>query len=245
MASSGEVVIMAILSAKKAFPEALKGFPNANMNKLHEETYKLIQGQSQQHYEKRVDDFLKQFEFPISSKVMLKRKMLEPVMAGGVLYANFMEEASRRLSQSKQTTSGYIAEWCVRRELENRGLKKNTHYVVRKEKTDIIVYYPNIVSAKSRHRIEVKNVKMRERGIRGLIYDGDSIIGFFDEEDEFRSGAVREINAYCSKQGGYAYVSPLIYNFLRNNKQLTGNTRFKLNTKIGKDMANFCKTGKL
>jgi hypothetical protein len=236
---------MAILSAKKAFSEALEGFPNVNMNKLHEETYKLIQGQSQQHYEKRVDDFLKQFEFPISSKVMLKRRMLKPVTAGGVLYANFMEEASRRLSQSKQTTSGYIAEWCVHRELENRGLQKNTHFVVRKESSDIIVYYPNIVTAKSRHRIEVKNVKMRERGIRGLMYDGDSIIGFFDEEGEFGSGAASEINQYCSNQGGYAYVSPLIYNFLKRNKQLPANPRFKLNTDIGKDMANFCKTGKL
>jgi hypothetical protein len=236
---------MAILSAKKAFSEALKRFPNANMNKLHKETYKLIQGQSQQHYEKRVDDFLKQFEFPISSKVILKRKMLEPVMAGGVLYANFMEEASRRLSQSKQTTSGYIAEWCVQRELQRSGLKKDEHFRVRKEETDIIVFYPCITSEEKRHRIEIKNVKMRERGIRGLVYDGDSIIGFFDEVGEFGSGMVNHVNKYCSEHNGYAYVSPLIYDFLMKNKQLTGNTRFKLNTEIGKDMANFCKTGKL
>lgn len=236
---------MAILSAKKAFSEALEKHPNANMNELHGETYKLIQRQSQQHYKERVDDFLKRCEFPVSSKVTLKNKMLAPVMAGGVEYSNFMEEASRRLSQSKQTTSGYVAEWCVRRELENRGLQKNTHFVVRKENSDIIAFYPNIVSAKNRHRIEVKNVKMRERGIRGLMYDGDSIIGFFNEEGEFGSGATREINQYCSKQGGYAYVSPLIYNFLKRSKQLRANPRFKLNTEIGKDMANFCKTGKL
>ena len=236
---------MAILSAKKAFSEVLKEFSNANMNKLHEETYKLIQGQSQQHYKERVDDFLKQFEFPISSKVTLKKKILEPVMAGGVLYSNFMEEASRRLSQSKQTTSGRIAEWCVQRELEKKDLKENEHFTIRKDKTDITVYHPDIKRDKKRHRIEVKNVKMRERGIRGLVYDGDSLVGFFDEKSEFGAGTVKKINEHCRKTNGYAYVSPLIYNFLRKNKQLTRDTRFKLNTEIGKDMAHFRDTGKI
>ena len=98
---------------------------------------------------------------------------------------------------------------------------------------------------KSRHRIEVKNVKMRERGMRGLAYKADSLVGFFNDEREFGTNRVREIEEYLRRTNGYAYVSPLIYNFLRKNKQLTGNARFKLNTEIGKDMANFCKTGKL
>lgn len=236
---------MAILSAKKAFSEVLKRFPKESMNKLHEETYRLIQVQSQQYYRAEVDAFLKQFEFPVSSKVKLKKRMLEPVMAGGVQYANFMEKASRRLSQSKQTTSGRIAEWCVQRELERKGLKENEHFTIRKRETDIMVYHPDMKRDRKRHRIEVKNVKMRERGIRGLAYDGDSLVGFFDEEGEFGPTTVRRINEYCSKTNGYAYVSPLIYDFLRHSKNLTADTRFKLNTEIGKDMANFCKTGKL
>jgi hypothetical protein len=156
-----------------------------------------------------------------------------------------MEETAKRLNQSTKTTSGRIAEWCVQRELERKGLRKNEHFTIRKDKTDIIVYHPDMKRDKKRHRIEVKNLKMRERGIRGLVYDGDSLVGFFDEEGEFGAGTVREINEYCSKTNGYAYVSPLIYNSLRKNKQLTRNTRFKLNTKIGEDMAIFCNTGKL
>ncbi len=236
---------MTILSAKAALSEALKRWPMADMNELHEKAYHFVQKQQHEHYEERVDTFLEAVKFPIQSKAMLMKTMLEPVSVGGVTYANFMEEAARRLSQSTQTTSGYIAEWCVQRELRSAGLKKDEHYRVRKEGSDIIVSYPNIASEEKRHRIEVKNLKMRERGIRGLIYDGDSIIGFFDENGEFGQGVVKEINEYCSKQGGYAYVSPVIHNFLEQKGQLHGNTRFKLNTKIGQDMAKFCRKGRL
>jgi len=236
---------MGILSARDAFSEALKRWPEADMNELHEKAYRFVQKQQQEHYERRVDAFLKTVKFPIRSKATLRKKMLAPKMGGGIPYNNFMDEAAKRLRQSTQTTSGYIAEWCVQRELRKSGLKQGEHFRVRKEGSDIIVYYPNIDSEKKRHRIEVKNVKMKERGIRGLTYNGDSIIGFFDDEGEFGSGAVREINAYCGKQGGYAYVSPLIYNYLKESKRLIADTRFKRNTEIGKDMANFCKTGKL
>jgi hypothetical protein len=176
---------------------------------------------------------------------MLRRKLLQPITVDGVPYSNLMEEAVKRLNQSTKTTSGRIAEWCVQRELEKKDLRENKHFTIRQDGIDIIVYHPNMKREKNRHKIEVKNVKMRERGIRGLAYKADSLVGFFDEEGEFGANKVREIDEYCRKTNGYAYVSPLIYNFLRNSKQLTSNSRFKLNTEIGKDMARFCNTGKL
>lgn len=236
---------MSILSAKRAYVEALNEIPSSDINSLHERAYSFIQEQQRKYYEDKVDAFLNTLKLSSRTKTMLRRKLLQPVTVGGVHYSNFMEEAAKRLNQSTKTTSGRIAEWCVQRELEKKGLGKNEHFTIRKAGTDIIVYHPDIRRDKKRHRIEVKNVKMRERGIRGLVYDGDSLVGFFDEEGEFGAGIVKEINEYCGKKNGYAYVSPLIYNFLRNNKQLTGNTRFKPNTEIGKDMANFCITGKL
>jgi hypothetical protein len=38
-----------------------------------------------------------------------------------------------------------------------------------------MVYYPDLRNQKSKHRVEVKNVKLRERGVRGLAFDGDSM----------------------------------------------------------------------
>lgn len=236
---------MGILSAKQAYAEALGEIPSSNMNSLHERVYNFLQKQQRKYYEDKVDAFLSTLKLSSRAKTMLRRKLLQPVTVGGVHYSNVMEEAAKRLNQSTKTTSGRIAEWCVQRELERKGLRENEHFTIRKDKTDIIVYHPDMKRDRKRHRIEVKNLKMRERGIRGLVYDGDSLVGFFDEEREFGAGTVREINEYCCKTNGYAYVSPLIYNSLRKNKQLTLNTRFKLNTEIGKDMARFCHTGKL
>ena len=236
---------MAILSASRAFDEATKRWPQADMNKLHKKVWELVQLQRQKHYEKRVNSLLDKIEFPITSKNTLRKKMLTPITANGVTYSNFMEEASRRLSQSTQTTSGHIAEWCVQRELNTAGLIKNTHYKTRIDNTDIVVYCPSLTNVKKKHRIEVKNVTMRERGIRGLSYDGDSIIGFFIELEEFGPGTVKEINRHCTKQDGYAYVPPLIFNHIRKQGLLTADCRFKLNTDIGSDMAKFCKMGRL
>jgi hypothetical protein len=236
---------MSILSAKQAYIKALNEIPSSDINLLHERVYSFLQKQQQKYYENKVDAFLSTLKLSGRTKTMLRRKLLQPITIGGVHYSNFMEEAAKRLNQSTKTTSGRVAEWCVQRELEKNCLNKNEHFTIRKNKTDIIVYHPDMKRDKKRHRIEVKNLKMRERGIRGLVYDGDSLVGFFDEEGEFGTGTVKEINEYCRKTNGYAYVSPLIYNSLRKNKQLTRNTRFKLNTEIGKDMAKFCKTGTL
>ena len=236
---------MSILSAELAYSEALGEIPSSDMNSLHELAYSFLQKQQRKHYKDEVDAFLNTLKLSSRTKTMLRRKLLQPVIVTGNDYQNFMEAAVERLKQSTKSTSGRIAEWCVQRELEKKGLRENEHFTLRKDKTDIVVYHPDIKRDKNRHRIEVKNVKMRERAIRALFYSADSLVGFFDDEGEFGASRVKEINEYCRKKTGYAYVSPLIYNFLRNSKQLTSNSRFKLNTEIGKDMAKFCKTGKL
>lgn len=237
---------MSIFSSKEIFADALDMAPRDNINSLHGKAWELTQQKIAKYYKGKVDAFLETIELPQKVRKNLKRAMLRPIITEEKTYSNFMEEASRRVSQSIQKTCGDIAEYCVRRELEKHGLKKDVHFSVKRgQGADIIVYYPNMNSNKKRHRIEVKNVKMRERGIRGLSYDGDSLIGFFNDIGEFGLEAVKEINRECTKKTGYAYVSPLIYNFLKRNKQLTSNTRIKLNTGIGNDMANFRKTGKL
>lgn len=236
---------MSILSAKKAYSNALSKGQKSDLNTLHERAYHLIQKQQLKHYEERVNTFLKTITLPRNTKTILKNKMLQPITAGGVQYSNFMEEAARRLSQSTQTTSGRIAERCVQRELERKGLRKEQHFTVRKHHADIIVYYPDIKAEQKRHRIEVKNVKMRERGVRGFSYDGDSLIGFFDSEDEFGIGAIAELEKLCHQKGGYVYVPPKLFISLKKKERLKKNSRVRRNTAFGQDMANFSKTGKL
>jgi hypothetical protein len=52
---------------------------------------------------------------------------------------------------------------------------------------------------KLKHRIEVKNVKIRERATRGLLFDGDSLFGFFDDESEFTESNVEKMYFYTLK----------------------------------------------
>jgi hypothetical protein len=236
---------MSILLARQAYSEALDEIPRSNMNSLHERAYSFIQKQQQKYYKDEVDNFLKTLKLSSRTKTMLRRKLLQSATVNGNDYSNFMEVTVERLKQSTKSTSGRIAEWCVQRELEKKGLRKNEHFTVRKAGVDITVYHPDIEQDKKRHRIEVKNVKMRERAVRALFYRADSLVGFFDDAGEFGPDRVKEISGYCRDHKGYAYVPPVIYKFLRDSRQLTCNTRFKLNTEIGKDMANFCKTGKL
>jgi hypothetical protein len=109
---------------------------------------------------------------------------------------------------------------------------------MRKERTDLIVYHPEIYSYKSRHRIEVKNVSLRERAVRGLAFDGDSLFGFFNQLREFTESNIRVLERRCARTGGYCYIPP---NTLSQISQTT--FRFRSNTRFGQDMATFVKTG--
>lgn len=151
-----------------------------------------------------------------------------------------MEEASRRVSQTFQVISGNLAELCAQRELGRVGLEKDVHFTVKKERTDIIVYHPNIRSSQLKHRVEVKNVKLRERGTRGLGFDGDSLFGFFNDPGEFSRGNVQVIDTFCQNRNGYSYIPPLTL-----EQMIYRGARFRPNTQFGNDMLAFARTGRI
>ncbi len=111
---------------------------------------------------------------------------------------------------------------------------------MRKERSDITLYYPSIENAKIKHRVEVKNVKLRERATRGLIFDGDSLFGFFDSPKEFTRSNVEVIDDLCNKIGGFCYMPPSTLSKLSYK-----GTRLKPNTLFAEDMLKFAKTGKV
>ena len=192
------------------------------------------------YYKGKVDEFLSTIKIGEKDKKKVRKGLLKSIIANGVKYDNIMEEASRRISQSFQPLSGQIAELCVERELIRVGLKKNVHYTKRKKRTDFIVYYPNIENAKAEHRIEVKNVKLRERGVRGLVFDGDTMFGFFNSPVEFTQNTVEIIEKACKSTGGYCYIPPLTL-----NKIPYKSGRLRPNTIFGQDMRRFVRKGKL
>jgi len=220
--------------------EALKNNPNVDVNSLHHETFNLMIHYRSKYYERRVNEILFELNLPKEIHDKVKSKLLEPIVVGDKEYSNFMEEVSRRISQAFQPISGHLAELCAERELERAGLKKDYHFTRRKERTDFIIYYPNLHSSKARHRIEVKNVSLRERATRGLAFDGDSLFGFFNQLSEFTESNVKVLEDLCIKTNGYCYIPP---DTLR--KIPYGTKRFRPNTQFGSDMAAFVKTGRM
>jgi hypothetical protein len=225
-------------SAKDIYLRALQSYPSADVNSLHKKTFDVLVQVRQEYYERRVDEILAQLDLPKETCEKIKKKLLEPVDAKGKKYSNFIEEVSRRISQAFQPLSGQLAELCAQRELESQGLKENYHFTRRKERTDFIIYYPDISSANARHRVEVKNVSLRERAVRGLAFDGDSLFGFFNQLREFTDETVGILEKQCLKTNGYCYIPP---NILRQIKYNT--SRFRPNTQFGRDMAYFSKNG--
>ena len=133
-----------IPSAQALVEEALRSNPNLDVNSLHAEVFKLMVHYRSQYYKASVDSFLSGLGLPNNLRRQIKRKMLEPVKVGDKEYSNFMEEVSRRVSQAFQPISGNVAELCAGKELIRVGLAKDLNFTRRRERTDIIVYYPNI-----------------------------------------------------------------------------------------------------
>jgi hypothetical protein len=229
-----------IPSAKDLVREVLRTNPNTDVNALHEKTYQLMIDYRSRYYERKVDSFLSKLDLEPELGDKLKKKMLEPVIVDGKEYSNFMEEASRRVSQNFQPVSGKIAELCAERELRSAGLIENVHYALRKERTDITVYHPAIRNAKRRHRIEVKNVSLRERATRGLSFDGDSLFGFFNDPSEFSESNSKVLEDLCRKTSGYCYLPPSTLKDISYKSN-----RFKPNTELGRDTAFFVENGRL
>jgi hypothetical protein len=227
-------------SAESILREALRNNPDFDVNSLHGETFRLMIHYRTDYYERRVDEILSELNLPKEMHDKVKRKLLEPIVVRGKEYSNFMEEVSRRVSQAFQPISGHLAELCAQRELERAGLRKDYHFTRRKERTDFIIYHPQIQSFRTRHRVEVKNVSLRERATRGLAFDGDSLFGFFNQLNEFTESNVKVLEDLCTKTNGYCYIPP---NVLRQIPYRT--TRFKPNTQFGQDMAAFVRTGRM
>jgi len=227
-------------SAESILNEALIDNPNVDVNSLHQETFYLMIQYRSKYYERRVNEILSELNLPQEVHERVKRKLLEPIVVGNKEYSNFMEEVSRRVSQAFQPISGKLAELCAQRELERAGLMKDYHFTRRKERTDFIIYYPDLYSFKAKHRVEVKNVSLRERATRGLAFDGDSLFGFFNQLSEFTESNVKVLDALCAKTNGYCYIPPDMLRKIPYAKKC-----FRPNTQFGSDMAAFAKTGKI
>ena len=173
-----------IPSAIEILKDAEKVNPKFDINQLHSKTFELMKKHRAIYYESRVNELLSRKDLvriPNEIKLKIKKELLEPIIANENEYSNFMEEVSRRVSQTFKVISGNLAELCVERELNKIGLKLNLNYVKKKERTDFIVYHPNMNNPIKRHRIEGKNVKLRESGARVLALDGDRLVGSFYE----------------------------------------------------------------
>jgi len=134
---------MSIPSASELVEEATHIDPQADVNAIHAKTYELMMRYKEQYYERKVDAFLNKLCLEHGLRERIKRAMLEHVVVEGVEYNNFMEEASRRISQTFQVVSGNIAEICCEKELIRVGLRKDVNYKRKIERTDIVVYFPS------------------------------------------------------------------------------------------------------
>lgn len=230
-----------IPSSTEIVKEAEKDNPNADLNKIHSKTFELIKKYRHEYYKNKVDDLLSRedlVDIPKDMRMKIEKELLKPIKVGDIEYSNFMEETSRRISQTFQVLSGNIAELCVERELIKVSLKLGIHYNKKAERTDFIIFHPKKDGFKKRHRIEVKNVKLRERGTRGLAFDGDSMIGFFNQPSEFTASNVEVIEKHCKNTGGFCYVPPETLKKIKHK-----NSRFKSNTEFAEDMKKFVETG--
>ncbi len=228
-------------SSEEIVKEVEKEDPNVSINQLHSKTFELIKKYRNRYYKNKVSNFLSRnnlMGIPEEVKIKIEKELLKPIKIEDKKYSNFMEETSRRISQTFQVLSGNIAELCVERELIKVGLKQGVHYIKKAERTDFIIFHPQKEGFKKKHRIEVKNVKLRERGTRGLVFDGDSMIGFFNEPLEFTTSNVEVIEKHCKDVGGYCYVPPQTLKAIK-----TQNSRFKTNIALAEDMKKFVEDG--
>ncbi len=230
----------AIPPADKLLREALQSDLNADVNTLHSMTFGLMIQYRSKYYESRVNSILSELNLPQGARNAIKKKLLAPITVDDKEYSNFMEEVSRRVSQAFQPISGNLAELCAERELQRLGLRRDMNYTRKKERTDLIVCHPRVNDYQKRHRIEVKNVSLRERATRGLAFDGDSLFGFFNQSDEFTQSNVQVLDDLCKKTLGYCYVPPLLLGEL----EYVGE-RFRPNTQFGADMLEFVRAGRL
>lgn len=230
-------------TSKEIIEEALKLNPKANINQLHELTFIVMKKSRETYYREKVEELFNNAslkKIPELIKLQIKKVLLRPIEVEEIIYSNFMEEASRRISQTFQVISGNLAELCAERELNALGLKEGVDYKRKVDHTDIVLYFPTFKNYTKKHRIEVKNVKLRERATRGLTFDGDSMMGFFNDPTEFTKFTIETIEAYCKSTGGYCYVPQTILAVIKVRYKID---RFKSNEDLASDAKKFVKEG--
>ncbi len=71
-----------------------------------------------------------------------------------------------------------------------------------------------------------------------MAFDGDSMIGFFNQPSEFTASNLEIIEKHCINTSGFCYVPPETLKKIKHK-----NSRFKSNTEFTKDMRKFVETG--
>ena len=100
-----------IPSSTEIVQEAEKDNPEADLNKIHSKTFELIKKYRQEYYENKVDSLLSRKDLvnmPKDMKMKIEKELLKPIKVDDIEYSNFMEETSRRVSQTFQVLSGII-----------------------------------------------------------------------------------------------------------------------------------------
>lgn len=212
--------------------------PLIDVNELHERAYELLKEIEKNKFEKMVDEYIKAFTTDKNEAQLIKRFLLSKnLVKQRNKYSNIIDEIAVSLRQSRQPISGNIAELCAKRELLKYGLKEDFHFVRKEVRSDITLYHPNKIDGKLKHEIEVKNIKLRERATRGLLY-GDSLFGFFNDSSEFTEETIKEIEKLCKERNGFCYIPPKT---MKNLSYMS--TRFRENINFGIDMSQFVKYG--
>lgn len=226
------------LSSDDIFKKALNIVNNKNdVLEIHAKTYEILKEEKEKYYKTELDKFLSSINIPEKERVEVENALLQKRTVDNKEYSNFMEEIAIRVRQSIQPLSGSLAELCVEFELKSVGLKLNQDYDRRKKHTDFIIYY--IQDENKFHRIEVKNVALRERASRGLKFDGDSLAGFFNQPEEFTDENIRVIDTNLNETKGYCYVPKDTLNFIVKK----GGKRFRDINQLGIDMKYFASNG--
>ena len=226
------------LSSDDIFKKALTIVNNkSDILAIHAKTYEILKEEKEKYYKTELEKFLSSVDIPEEEKIKVENALLQKRKIDNKEYSNFMEEVAVRVRQSIQPLSGSIAELCVEFELNNQGLKLNENYDRRKNHTDFTIYY--IKDKNKIHRIEVKNIALRERGARGLKFDGDSLAGFFNQPKEFTDENIHMIDNNLNETKGYCYVPINTLNFIKSK----GGQRFKDINDLGKDMKYFSLNG--
>lgn len=225
--------------------EILENNPNLDTNEIHAKAWNRMQKYRRKFFRKQVDTFLDPVAIPRKAKQIIRKALLKSVTIDGVKYESFLVGIGRKMSQSIQPRSGKSAEYCGEIELVRNGLERDVHFAVRDERSDLTLFHPDIKTSDEIHRIEVKNMKIRERGVRGLSFDGDSLFGFFDQPGEFTIGELKVMEKELTKTGGYVYLPPDTLEIIEEDLDKDLSHILRMNTRFGSDMAEFVKTGEI